>query len=118
MGKCWPGESVWVDYLNENAQNFWKSLYKYDFFNGTDFSYGMWNDMNEPSVFKGSVEIEQLGMPMNNTHIMKDGTKVKHRWVHNAYGALMHRSTYQGLTERDGNQLRPFVLTRSYFFGS
>jgi alpha-glucosidase (family GH31 glycosyl hydrolase) len=78
----------------------------------------MWNDMNEPSVFKGSVEIEQLGMPMNNSHFKADGTKVEHRWLHNAYGALMHRSTYQGLAERDNNQLRPFVLTRSFFFGS
>jgi len=44
--------------------------------------------MNEPSVFKGSVEIEQLGMPKNNTHIREDGTIVEHRYVHNAYGAL------------------------------
>ena len=58
VGKCWPGESVWVDYLNENAQEFWKGLYTYNSFNGTNYIYGMWNDMNEPSVFKGSVEIE------------------------------------------------------------
>lgn len=29
--------------------------------------------MNEPSVFKGGEEIDQLGMPMGNTHIMADG---------------------------------------------
>jgi len=73
IGKCWPGESAWIDYLNENAQNFWKSLYRYDNFLGSDFIYGTWNDMNEPSVFKGTEEIEQLGMPMNNTHITKSG---------------------------------------------
>ena len=74
--------------------------------------------MNEPSVFKGSVEIEQLGMQKNVTHFTADGLAVEHRWLHNAYGALMHRATYQGLAERDNNQLRPFVLTRSFFFGS
>ena len=93
-------------------------MYEYNNFNGTNYIYGMWNDMNEPSVFKGSVEIEQLGMPMNNTHFKADGTMVQHRWLHNAYGALMHRATYQGLADRDNNQLRPFVLTRSFFFGS
>jgi len=27
-------------------------------------------------------------MPLNNTHFMEDGTMVRHRDVHNAYGAL------------------------------
>jgi mannosyl-oligosaccharide alpha-1,3-glucosidase len=30
----------------------------------------------------------------------------------------MHRASWQGLLERDQGQLRPFVLTRSTFFGS
>jgi alpha-glucosidase (family GH31 glycosyl hydrolase) len=50
--------------------------------------------MNEPSVFEGTEEIEQLGMPMGNTHILKDSTVLQHRWVHNAYGALMHRASW------------------------
>jgi alpha 1,3-glucosidase len=76
--------------------------------------------MNEPSVFmSGSLEeIEQLGMPMNNTHILKDGSLVQHRWVHNAYGALQQRATWNGLHKRDRGQQRPFVLSRSFFFGS
>lgn len=49
--------------------------------------YGIWNDMNEPSVFKSHSET-QVGMPMTNTHVMKDGSVIQHRWVHNAYGAL------------------------------
>lgn len=39
-------------------------------------------------------------------------------WVHNAYGALQQRSTFNGLYQRDYGQNRPFMLTRSYFFGS
>lgn len=58
VGKCWPGESVWVDYLNVNAQHFWSSQYLFENFKGSSYIYGIWNDMNEPSVFKGSVEIE------------------------------------------------------------
>jgi alpha 1,3-glucosidase len=35
VGDCWPGASVWVDYLNQNAQTFWQGLYAYDAFQGT-----------------------------------------------------------------------------------
>ena len=55
---------------------------------------------------------------MNNTHIMKDGSLIQHRWVHNAYGALQQRASWKGLYKRDRGQQRPFVLTRSFFFGS
>jgi len=120
VGNCWPGESVWFDFLNENAAQWWGDLLHPSTFIGTNYLYGIWNDMNEPSVFKsGSLEeIEQLGMPMNNTHILKDGSLVQHRWVHNAYGALQQRATWNGLHKRDKGQQRPFVLSRSFFFGS
>lgn len=113
-GDCWPGLSVWIDYLNTNAQDFWGSLYLRSNFVGSNFLYGTWNDMNEPSVFHDDYN----GMPMNNTHIQADGTIVQHRWVHNAYGALMHRASWKGLYSRDNGQQRPFVLTRSTFLGS
>lgn len=73
VGNCWPGLSVWIDYLNNGAAEFWAGLYKYDKFRGTNYLYGTWNDMNEPSVFSNftgaNPEIDQLGMPMNNTHM-------------------------------------------------
>jgi len=74
--------------------------------------------MNEPSVFLNETDWTQTGMPMNNTHIQTDGTVVQHRWVHNAYGALQARASWNGLYARDGGQQRPFVLTRSTFIGS
>jgi alpha 1,3-glucosidase len=74
--------------------------------------------MNEPSVFASTSENDDNGMPMNNTHIQTDGTIVQHRWVHNAYGALMARASWHGLYNRDQGQQRPFVLTRSTFLGS
>ena len=41
-----------------------------------------------------------------------------HRDVHNAYGTLEHSASYRGMLKRDGAQLRPFILSRSFFFGS
>ena len=57
-------------------------------------------------------------MPTDALHFKANGVKVQHMDVHNFYGALMQKSTYQGLIQRDSNQLRPFVLTRSFFMGS
>ena len=57
-------------------------------------------------------------MPKGNIHILSDGTLVPHRDVHNAYGVLMSRATYQGMVNRDNMTRRPFVLTRSSFFGT
>lgn len=28
-GTCWPGNTVWIDFLNENAQKYWAGLYDY-----------------------------------------------------------------------------------------
>ena len=113
-GDCWPGTSSWIDYLNENAQNFWQGLYKYENFKGTTQMYSFWNDMNEPSVFGA----EQQTLPLQSKHMLVDGTIIRHRDVHNIYGSMMHRTTHRGVLARDDNTRRSFVLTRSFFIGS
>jgi len=113
-GTCWPGNSVWIDFLNENAQEYWGNLYSYDKFIGSSKIYHAWNDMNEPSVFS----TPEKTLPGNSRHIKADGTVVLHKDFHNAYGAMQQRSSYRGLLKRDQNSLRPFVLTRSFFLGS
>lgn len=30
QGTCWPGLSVYIDFLNENAQEYWGNLYSMD----------------------------------------------------------------------------------------
>ena len=50
-GQSWPGTCVWIDYLNSEAREYWRSLYASDYFNGTNQIYDYWVDMNEPSVF-------------------------------------------------------------------
>jgi alpha 1,3-glucosidase len=90
VGNCWPGASVWIDFLNENGAAFWGSQYYLQNFHGSSYLYGAWNDMNEPSVFAdGSLEeISQRGMPVHNIHIDNMGNQFLHMYVHNAYGAL------------------------------
>lgn len=77
-----PGTCAWMDYLNENAQNWWGDLYSR--FEGTDHIFNAWNDVNDPAVFNGP----SSSMAVTNYHVMADGTKVLHRDVHNAYGTL------------------------------
>lgn len=113
VGKCWPNESVWVDYLNENAVEYWAGLYQYDKFKGTNKLFSYWIDMNEPSVFSG----DELTMPKNAVHVTADNTRYFHKDLHNAYGTLMARATHRGILNREPN-LRPFMLSRAVFFGS
>jgi len=92
VGHSWPGTCVWVDYINSRARDFWSSLYDYNFFNGTNRLFHIWNDMNEPSVFSGP----ELTMPKNLRHVVatKKPRQVLHRDVHNTYGLFMSRATY------------------------
>jgi len=72
-GNSWPGKSVWIDYLNYKAQNYWANLYSAEYFVGTNELYDYWVDMNEPSVF----DSEQGTMPYQNRHTMYvNGTAV------------------------------------------
>ena len=89
-GWCWPGSSVWIDFLNEGAQKFWASLYGYDSFKGTNDLFHIWIDMNEPSVFGGP----EGTLPKNAKHILEDQTEVENRDVHNIYGHMMAYSTH------------------------
>jgi alpha 1,3-glucosidase len=66
--------------------------------------------MNEPSVFNGP----EVTMPKDLIHY----GDWEHRDVHNLYGTVMVKATYEGHLLRSENQLRPFILTRAAFVGS
>lgn len=53
IGDCWPGRSIWLDYLNPKARELWASFYSLDYYKETTNEVFIWNDMNEPSVFDG-----------------------------------------------------------------
>ena len=96
-GTCWPGNSVWIDFLNHNAQEFWGDLYDYGQFKGSTKIYHAWNDMNEPSVFSTTTKT----IPTDAKHVRANGEQVEHREFHNAYGATQQMGSYKGLLARD-----------------
>jgi alpha-glucosidase len=83
-GRVWAGPSVFPDFTQPHVRDWWGDLYR-DFLarSGAD---GVWNDMNEPSVFHGP----QGTMPIDNRHEgggeLPAGT---HEEYHNLYGLLM-----------------------------
>ena len=81
---CWPGNVTYMDFLNENAQDYWGTQFKYENFKGSNYLYSFWNDMNEPSVFS----TDSHTMPMDMVHWKADGRSFEHRDIHNAYGAF------------------------------
>lgn len=96
IGHCWPGSSVWPDFLNESTRQWWMDQIKKS---KIDI---IWNDMNEPSVFN----FEEITFPRGTQHI--DG--IDHFSCHNIYGYWMSCATRLA-----SNSL---VLTRSFFAGS
>jgi len=120
VGKCWPGDSIYLDFLNEETRECWASQYRYDKYKHSTPNVWAWNDMNEPSVF----ELKGNHMPIDNIHTYKSietgvTFEVEHREVHNIYGYCHHKATYAGMVRRNADQnIRPHILTRSFYAGS
>jgi alpha-glucosidase (family GH31 glycosyl hydrolase) len=95
-GKCWPGESSYLDLFQPEARAYWTSLYANgpggeaggaaDGAAGGDVGEGRhghklgwpmwlhaWNDMNEPSVF----ESEELTLPRDARHRVGGGSETE-----------------------------------------
>mmetsp|Transcript_3080 Transcript_3080/g.3312 ORF Transcript_3080/g.3312 Transcript_3080/m.3312 type:complete len:295 (+) Transcript_3080:291-1175(+) len=114
-GDCWPGSSSWPDFFRSSVRNWWEDLFKYENYTPTKNNVMIWNDMSEPSVFSGP----EVTMEKANRHVFDDGIIHEHRNVHNLYGLYYHKSTYQGLLNRNpGANQRAFILTRAFFSGS
>jgi mannosyl-oligosaccharide alpha-1,3-glucosidase len=109
-GWCWPGSASYVDFFDPVARKFYADQYLLDHFKEQTAEVGLWNDMNEPSVFNGP----EITMLKDNLH--HGGWE--HRDVHNLYGLLQTVGTFDGMLRRGDNKLRPFILTRAHFSGS
>lgn len=103
-----PGPSVFPDFSRPATREWWGNLYHILLDVGVA---GIWNDMDEPSVFN----TPSGTMPEELIHD-NDGQPTTHAEIHNVYGQLMSRSTYEGLSRLRPND-RAFVLTRSTFAG-
>lgn len=109
-GEVWPGLVSYPDFTRPATRKWWSALYKSYMATGID---GVWNDMNEPSVFK----VPTMTMPDDNWH--RGGGELApgpHLQYHNVYGMLMARATREGI-QAANPALRPFVLTRANFVG-
>ncbi|MBL7075469.1 hypothetical protein ISS37_09560 [candidate division KSB1 bacterium] len=102
-GEVWPGECHFPDFSSPAVREWWGGLYKGLIAQGVD---GFWNDMNEPSVWEGTF----LEVVLHDD----GGRESSHARVHNVYGKLMARGTYEGMRKLSPDH-RPFVLTRAGF---
>ena len=103
-----PGPSVFPDFSNPAARQWWGQLYQ-----GLedDGIAGIWNDMDEPSVFDTPSGTMPMDVVFNNGGRPATGYE-----MHNIYGQQMSRATFEGLSQLRPDA-RPFVLTRSSFAG-
>ncbi|KAK2533211.1 Ganc [Columba livia] len=109
-GICWPGSSCYLDFTNPEVRKWYADQFAFKTYKGSTNILFAWNDMNEPSVFKGA----ELTMPKDAVHY----NNWEHREVHNLYGFYQQMATAEGLIRRSSGKERPFVLTRSFFAGS
>lgn len=107
VGDVWPGACVFPDFTMEETREWWAGLYKDFIAKGVD---GVWNDMNEPSVFNSPTKT----MPEKNVHRGYGGGL--HAQFHNVYGMLMIKGTREGIS-RARPEKRPFVLSRANYLG-
>lgn len=105
VNKVWPGDSVFPDYSNPIVREWWGDNQKIMLDSGVS---GIWNDMNEPASFNGPLPDD---VQFNN-----EGLGGDHREIHNLYGHLMSKSTYDGIKKHSGK--RPFVITRAAYAGT
>lgn len=105
VNAVWPGSSVFPDFGNPKVRNWWGDNHRFLLDKGVS---GIWNDMNEPASFRG---------PLPDDVVFTDETVPStHKAMHNVYGHLMAKATYEGLKKYSGK--RPFVITRACYSGS
>ncbi len=107
-GEVWPGPCHFPDFTKAAARGWWQAQVKKIVDAGVA---GIWNDMNEPSVFDSGNNT----MPPDVQHDY-DGEQASHARGHNVYGMQMARATFEGLKKWRPDH-RPFVITRSGYSG-
>jgi alpha-glucosidase len=110
VGPVWPGSAVFPDFSSPKVRAWWAAQFDLLIKPGVA---GIWNDMNEPTVFNLTSEKTIPG------HIRHDyeGQGADHLSLHNAYGMLMARATFDALEKaRPGK--RPFNISRAAYAGA
>lgn len=102
IGQVWPEETLFPDFVREEARHWWGRLNARHVQSGLA---GIWNDMNEPAT--GAIEPHRMRF---------DDGRYSHDRYHNQYALLMAMGTVDGLLEAMPD-LRTFVLSRAGFSG-
>lgn len=105
VNAVWPGDAVYPDFGKESVRNWWSKKESYLTNLGVR---GVWNDMNEPASFNGELPEDVM--------FTDEDEPLPHAKMHNIYGHLMSKATYEGLKAADGR--RPFVITRACYAGT
>ena len=101
----WPGDSVFPDFGRRAVRNWWADNQRIMTDDGVA---GIWNDMNEPASFRGEIPQDVV--------FYDEERKTTHGEMHNVYGSLMSKATYEGVKRHTGK--RPFVITRACYSGA
>ncbi|KJR43982.1 family 31 glycosyl hydrolase, alpha-glucosidase [Candidatus Magnetoovum chiemensis] len=139
----WPGLTHFPDFLRKDVRLWWSKLY--EILISCDIE-GVWNDMNEPSIFytqEAIDEIYNMLETMKKTgnfdkwtltnkaahisnrreyyqefcHIDDKGNKINHDNIHNLYGFYMTLAAADGFKTLMPKK-RYFLLTRSCYSGA
>jgi alpha-glucosidase len=104
VNAVWPGDSVYPDFSDSAVREWWADNQRIMLDAGVS---GIWNDMNEPASFNGPLP--------DDVSFKNDGRPTDHREIHNVYGQLMSKATFEGIKKYTGK--RPFVITRACYAG-
>ncbi len=108
-GPVWPGFCAFPDFSDPKAREWWGELHR-ELYTELGIS-GFCNDMNEPAIF----HVQNKTLADDVLHHF-EGQWASHRQLHNVYGLLMTRASWEGL-RRLRPEKRPFLLTRATFSG-
>ena len=132
VGRVWPGDAVYIDWLNDKAEDYWVDQMK-KLHDELPFS-GMWIDMNEASNFcngqcykddvvkdpiqdklfyvPGARDLNDKSIAIDAVHKSTGNTEFE---AHSLYGFYMSKATSKFFN--DTLNQRPFVITRSTYSG-
>ena len=105
VNEVWPGDAVYPDFMNSEVRKWWSNNQKILLNDGVS---GIWNDMNEPASFSGPLPDDVM--------FDNDGRAVTHKEIHNVYGHMMDKATFEGIKATTNK--RPFVVTRACYAGT
>ncbi|EAK89356.1 secreted alpha glucosidase like family 31 glycosyltransferase, signal peptide [Cryptosporidium parvum Iowa II] len=109
IGECWPGPSKYLNLFSKNVGNYYSKYFQEMY--KVHENIGYWLDMNEPSVFK----LPELSLPKQ---VEFGNNGLDDRQVHSLYSFYHVKYAFNGLIRKFQGERRPFILTRSFWFGS